>query len=156
MAINPALILKHIISDCEQERHTAADKLYAANQRKEFHPDDWTRGKGARVAKIGSLNEDVLRKAEQRAKHAEASAEIEREAREKAEAEIEKLKEQLAKEKRQACWRRQGRIAQRPAAQRDRTRSAPRGARQDRTRWRTSATLASTMSWRRSTSFWVS
>ena len=81
MAINPAHILKHIISDCEQERHTAADKLYAANQREEFHPDDWTRGKGAKVAKIGSLNEDVLRKAEQRAKHAEASAETEREAR---------------------------------------------------------------------------
>ena len=102
MAINPALILKHIISDSEQERHTAADKLYAANLRKEFHPDDWTRGKGAKVAKIGSLNEDVLRKAEQRAKHAEASAEIEREAREKAEAEIEKLKEQLTKEQAKA------------------------------------------------------
>ena len=45
----------------------------------------------------------MLRKdAERRAKHAEASAEIEREAREKAEAEIEKLHEQLNKERAKA------------------------------------------------------
>ena len=103
MAINPALVLKHIISDCTTERHCAADKLYAAAQRHEWHPDDWTRDKGGKAAKIGSRDEEVLRKdAERRAKHAEASAEIEREAREKAEAEIEKLHEQLNKERARA------------------------------------------------------
>ena len=120
MAINPALILKHIISDCEQERHTAADKLYAANQRKEFHPDDWGPKKNGRTARLPPvaeamwqaklaevesarrIAENKLESALDRAECEKARAERESQARGRAEAEIEKLKEQLSKAKAKA------------------------------------------------------
>ena len=63
-----------------------------------------TIGHGARapgLRRSAALMRTCCAKPSERAKHAEASAEIEREAREKAEADVEKLKEQLAKQKRQ-------------------------------------------------------
>ena len=72
-----------------------------------IHPDDWTRGKGAKVAKIGSLMKTCCARAEQRAEHAEACESADdressaRPAR-RLKPKIEKLKEQLNKAKAKA------------------------------------------------------
>ena len=114
---DPHQILKLIVSKNEHERISAANRLFEACERKEWHPDDWHPKKNGRTARLSPVAEAMwqaklaevesarriaeikLESAQDRAECEKACAERESQARGRAEAEIEKLKEQLAKQK---------------------------------------------------------
>jgi hypothetical protein len=114
---DPHKIFKRLRSDNEAERTVAANKLYESFKNGGGHPDDWELyRKGTAPKPNPSLDEVRVRMAEHEAKiaeachqaeemrrrHAEVDAARDRKAREKADAENAKLREQLDKAKEEA------------------------------------------------------
>ena len=117
---DPHQILKLIVSPNEHERISAANRLFEACERKEWHPDDWRPKRNGRTdrlppaaeamwqAKLAAVEsarriaEIKLESAQDHAECEKARAERESQARERAEAHVEKLKEQLSKAKAKA------------------------------------------------------
>jgi hypothetical protein len=117
---DPHQILKLIVSSNEHERISAANRLFEACERKEWHPDDWHPKKNGRSARLPPVAEATwqaklaevesarriaeikLESAQDRAEREKARAERESQARGRAEADVEKLKEQLNKAKAKA------------------------------------------------------
>jgi hypothetical protein len=117
---DPHQILKLIVSKNENERISAANRLFEACERKEWHPDDWRPQKNGRTERLPPVAEAMwqaklatverarqiaeikLESAQELAQRVKERAEREHKAREKAEADVEKLKEQLNKAKAKA------------------------------------------------------
>src|SRR6202162_5001474 len=96
---DPQLIFTYLRSDNEAERMNAANLLYQKFTSGGGHPDDWIIRKkdDDHLRRFADMEAALRKTAEGRRKYAEADAAKERKAREKANAENAKLREQLEK-----------------------------------------------------------